>query len=446
MIVPFEFPKSIQQGMRARLLCSIMQGDPPFTFSWFKDGRKLDPSTLSLGLRSDDYSTDLTFHRLTTKHNGNYSCLVKNDVASISHSATLFLDGSYPLSLSVLLSFSSSFVLLISFTFLLYLQHTPISHLITPFLFWFLPVCVPTINTRRLSICYGRTWKLLFSLFLPLSTWTSFLCKHSKKGSGTKMRRRQRERESHNSHFIVFFRVKKKERDFFFPHCIYPTFSLSSPSFSYPKNSSARTFPPFLWILFFTPSFISWASLDYYLNCTWLISSFFSSFLHVLFLSLFLTLLHRVIFSSSLTVLTGSFFLVSPLFSFHSSLLFSPYLSFFLSQFLSQISFHLISYYTSIHVVYSFPSFHSMWWYNCWEYFYNCSASILEDRTKGSSVSDRWSECSDRLSGRRISISISDLGKRILTGFFCSSFLPTILFCHFKWSSFRSLSKWIPSH
>ena len=101
MIVPFEFPKSIQQGMRARLLCSIMQGDPPFTFSWFKDGRKLDPSTLSLGLRSDDYSTDLTFHRLTTKHNGNYSCLVKNDVASISHSATLFLDGSYPLSLSL---------------------------------------------------------------------------------------------------------------------------------------------------------------------------------------------------------------------------------------------------------------------------------------------------------------------------------------------------------
>lgn len=93
MIVPFEFPKSIQQGMRARLTCSIMQGDPPFTFSWFKDGRKLDPSTLSLSLRSDDYSTDLTFHRLTTKHNGNYTCLVKNDVANISHSSTLFLDG-----------------------------------------------------------------------------------------------------------------------------------------------------------------------------------------------------------------------------------------------------------------------------------------------------------------------------------------------------------------
>lgn len=127
MIVPFEFPKSIQQGMRARLLCSIMQGDPPFTFSWFKDGRKLDPSTLSLGLRSDDYSTDLTFHRLTTKHNGNYSCLVKNDVASISHSATLFLDGSY-------LSFSFPFILFIIRAphflhfFTLYLQRTPISH------------------------------------------------------------------------------------------------------------------------------------------------------------------------------------------------------------------------------------------------------------------------------------------------------------------------------
>lgn len=95
MIVPFEFPRSIQQGMRARLLCSIMQGDAPFYFTWFKDGRKLDPASLTLGLRSDDFSTDLTFTKVTPRHNGNYTCQVKNDVASISYSASLVVDGEW---------------------------------------------------------------------------------------------------------------------------------------------------------------------------------------------------------------------------------------------------------------------------------------------------------------------------------------------------------------
>lgn len=93
LIVPFEFPKNIQLGMRVRLLCSIMQGDPPFIFSWMKDGKPLDPSPLSLGVRSDDFSMDLTFSRVTPRHNGNYTCLASNDAATVSHSAILVVDG-----------------------------------------------------------------------------------------------------------------------------------------------------------------------------------------------------------------------------------------------------------------------------------------------------------------------------------------------------------------
>ena len=93
MITPFEFPKRTQLGNRIRLLCSIMQGDAPFRFQWLKDGKSLDPAPLSLGVRSDDFSMDLTFSRVTPRHNGNYTCIASNDVASVSHSAVLVVDG-----------------------------------------------------------------------------------------------------------------------------------------------------------------------------------------------------------------------------------------------------------------------------------------------------------------------------------------------------------------
>lgn len=95
MIDPFSFPKHIQQGMRARLVCTIIQGDPPFTIKWFKNEEPIDPTTLNLGIRSDDFSSDLTFQRLSTRHNGNYTCVVRNDVASASHSASLVVEGNY---------------------------------------------------------------------------------------------------------------------------------------------------------------------------------------------------------------------------------------------------------------------------------------------------------------------------------------------------------------
>ena len=100
VITPFEFPKRTQLGNRIRLLCSIMQGDAPFRFQWMKDGKSLDPAPLSLGVRSDDFSMDLTFARVTPRHNGNYTCIASNDVASVSHSAILVVDGTFDLLLS----------------------------------------------------------------------------------------------------------------------------------------------------------------------------------------------------------------------------------------------------------------------------------------------------------------------------------------------------------
>ncbi|CAN7981007.1 unnamed protein product, partial [Ixodes pacificus] len=87
-IAPFSFPGGLQAGMRARLGCTVISGDPPFEFGWRKDGRPLGPE-LGVRAQTDAFSSDLTFASLGPRHNGNYSCVVSNAAASASHSASL---------------------------------------------------------------------------------------------------------------------------------------------------------------------------------------------------------------------------------------------------------------------------------------------------------------------------------------------------------------------
>ncbi|EEC01337.1 cell adhesion molecule, putative, partial [Ixodes scapularis] len=87
-IAPFSFPGGLQAGMRARLGCTVISGDPPFEFDWRKDGRPLSPE-LGVRAQTDAFSSDLTFASLGPRHNGNYSCVVSNAAASASHSASL---------------------------------------------------------------------------------------------------------------------------------------------------------------------------------------------------------------------------------------------------------------------------------------------------------------------------------------------------------------------
>lgn len=79
--------------MRARLVCTVIRGDPPFLFQWFKNNELIDLTINNIVTRTDDFSSDLIFNRLTTGHNGNYTCVVSNNLASDSYSASLDVDG-----------------------------------------------------------------------------------------------------------------------------------------------------------------------------------------------------------------------------------------------------------------------------------------------------------------------------------------------------------------
>ncbi|GAB6020997.1 hypothetical protein CHUAL_003637 [Chamberlinius hualienensis] len=93
-IVPFEFQEELlREGMRARLQCVISEGDLPLKVEWLKDGNKITNDLGILVKILDEFSSILTIHSITPKHNGKYTCVASNDAATVTHSAQLSVNG-----------------------------------------------------------------------------------------------------------------------------------------------------------------------------------------------------------------------------------------------------------------------------------------------------------------------------------------------------------------
>ncbi|XP_022652483.1 Down syndrome cell adhesion molecule-like isoform X5 [Varroa destructor] len=91
-ITPFNFLPNLQEGMRAGISCLVHSGDPPVDITWYKDGQLIPqhdtPEMAFLG-SDDGFLSTLTLKKLTSKHNGNYTCRATNDYAYAEHSTQL---------------------------------------------------------------------------------------------------------------------------------------------------------------------------------------------------------------------------------------------------------------------------------------------------------------------------------------------------------------------
>ncbi|CAL1295376.1 unnamed protein product, partial [Larinioides sclopetarius] len=91
VIEPFSFPKSLMEGQRSSVHCTVSSGDLPIKIRWFKDGR---PIPDNIGVRMSeaaDYSSTLLFESLSLRHKGNYTCVAENDAGTVSHTATMVI-------------------------------------------------------------------------------------------------------------------------------------------------------------------------------------------------------------------------------------------------------------------------------------------------------------------------------------------------------------------
>ena len=97
VIEDFKFDGKLQAGMRTRIYCNVAQGDLPLTITWLKDGKPLnqlnDPLAKVSIREMDQFSKALLMEQLSPVNNGNYTCQVSNDAATVTHSAQLIVNG-----------------------------------------------------------------------------------------------------------------------------------------------------------------------------------------------------------------------------------------------------------------------------------------------------------------------------------------------------------------
>lgn len=90
-IHPFEFPR-FSIGQRVFVPCVVMSGDQPVFITWQKDGRPI-PASLGVTLDNIDFTSSLRISNLTLMHNGNYTCIARNQAAAVEHQSQLIVRG-----------------------------------------------------------------------------------------------------------------------------------------------------------------------------------------------------------------------------------------------------------------------------------------------------------------------------------------------------------------
>lgn len=99
VIEPFSFPRFLEEGSRAKILCSVIKGDAPITIRWLKDSRPLSSSPLTgISISTlDEFSSAIVISKVSLAHRGNYSCIASNAASSTNFTAEALVYGeSFP--------------------------------------------------------------------------------------------------------------------------------------------------------------------------------------------------------------------------------------------------------------------------------------------------------------------------------------------------------------
>lgn len=92
-IQPFEFPR-FSIGQRVFIPCVVVSGDLPITITWQKDGRPI-PASLGVTIDNIDFTSSLRISNLSLMHNGNYTCIARNEAAAVEHQSQLIVRGKW---------------------------------------------------------------------------------------------------------------------------------------------------------------------------------------------------------------------------------------------------------------------------------------------------------------------------------------------------------------
>lgn len=75
------------------MVCVVVEGDPPFKFTWFKDGKEVTGIPGISSAVVDDFTSTLSIETLGALSNGNYSCRVSNGAGMDEKHDVLLVNG-----------------------------------------------------------------------------------------------------------------------------------------------------------------------------------------------------------------------------------------------------------------------------------------------------------------------------------------------------------------
>lgn len=91
-IQPFQFPPEIKKGDTASIVCAVMRGTSPFTFSWFRNGKSLKNNERVNQIFNNKVST-LVIESVDESSSGNYTCVVNSKSGRDNYTASLKVRG-----------------------------------------------------------------------------------------------------------------------------------------------------------------------------------------------------------------------------------------------------------------------------------------------------------------------------------------------------------------
>ncbi|GIY53241.1 down syndrome cell adhesion molecule-like protein Dscam2 [Caerostris darwini] len=91
IVEPFSFASALSEGKRATVTCVVSSGDLPIRISWMKDGQPLPDDLRGSISTVNEFTSTLSFSSVSQIHNGNYTCIASNPVASRNHTATMIV-------------------------------------------------------------------------------------------------------------------------------------------------------------------------------------------------------------------------------------------------------------------------------------------------------------------------------------------------------------------
>ncbi|GAB6020837.1 Down syndrome cell adhesion molecule-like protein 1 [Chamberlinius hualienensis] len=98
-IVPIYLGEGHLVGSPARLVCGLIEGDPPVSFQWLKDGLPIRDNMTSSSLISihqiDGLSSILTIGRLVAEHTGSFTCIASNSAGSTNYTVQIKVNGKW---------------------------------------------------------------------------------------------------------------------------------------------------------------------------------------------------------------------------------------------------------------------------------------------------------------------------------------------------------------